>query len=71
MVKQLDVSGQAMGIARLVDRVCRQDGEYVIRLTVPAHRRSAWGVEIERVELLRTQQVGKGLSFTGEEEVEQ
>ena len=48
-----DTSPQATGLARLVDRVCRLPGRYLIILDVPDHRRRPWHVEIARLDTLR------------------
>lgn len=48
-----DVSHQALGLARLVDRVCRQPGRYVIILDVPDPRHQAWHVEVLLADALR------------------
>ena len=48
-----DVSHQALGLARLVDRFCRQPGRYVIILDVPDPRRQVWQIELLLVDALQ------------------
>ena len=48
-----DISKQAWRIARALDRVCRLPGRYVVHITIPAHRRRPWLVEISRVDTLQ------------------
>ena len=48
-----DISKQARRIARALDRVCRLPGRYVVQITIPAHRRQPWQVEISRVDTLQ------------------
>jgi len=48
-----DVSGDALRIARAIDRLCYLPGRYTITLTVPASRRQPWTIEISRVEPLQ------------------
>lgn len=48
-----DVSKQALSIARMIDRVCRQPGAYVLTIEIPAHRRKPWRVRLTRQETLR------------------
>lgn len=55
-----DVSHQALGLARLVDRVCRQPGRYVIILDVPDPRRQPWQVELLLAEALRRTTLRRG-----------
>ena len=50
---QGDVSSRALSVARVIDRLCRLPGTYVMMLTVPSHRRSPWIVEFYRAELLQ------------------
>ena len=45
-------SRRAIRIARAIDRACRTPGRFVIVLDIPAHRRSAWRIEIARIEAL-------------------
>ena len=51
--RPLDISKQAWRIARALDRVCRLPGRYVVQITIPAHRRQPWQVEISRVDRLQ------------------
>lgn len=48
-----DVSKQALSIARMIDRVCRRPGAYVLTIEIPAHRRKAWRVRLARQDVLR------------------
>jgi hypothetical protein len=48
-----DISKQAHSIARIIDRVCRHPGTYVLTIEIPAHRRKAWRVRLTRQEVLR------------------
>lgn len=54
-----DISRQATGLARLVDRTCRRPGRYLIVLDVPDPRRRPWRVEIARLDPLRRADVGR------------
>lgn len=51
--RQGDVSSRALSVARVIDRLCRLPGRYVMVLTVPHHRRSPWIVEFYRAEVLQ------------------
>ena len=55
---QQDVSSHALSVARVIDRLCRLPGTYVMMLTVPAHRRSPWIVEFYRAEMLQRWEAG-------------
>ena len=48
-----DISKQALSVARVLDRVCRLPGTYVLTIEIPAPRRKPWRVRLSRVELLR------------------
>lgn len=48
-----DISPQALSVARVLDRVCRLPGTYVLTIEIPAPRRKPWRVRLSRVELLR------------------
>lgn len=48
-----DISKQALSIARMIDRVCRHPGAYVLTIEIPAHRRKPWRVRLTRQEVLR------------------
>ena len=55
---QRDISSHALSVARVIDRLCRMPGTYVMMLTVPVHRRSPWIVEFYRAELLQRWEAG-------------
>ena len=48
-----DISKQALSVARVLDRVCRLPGTYVLTIEIPAHRRKPWRVRLTRQEVLR------------------
>ena len=54
-----DVSNQALGLARLVDRACRTGGRYIIVLDLPDPRHQPWAVEIHGADLLRRQRLSR------------
>jgi hypothetical protein len=58
--RQGDVSARALCVARVIDRLCRMPGTYVMMLTVPAHRRAPWIVEFYRAEGLQRWEAGRG-----------
>jgi len=39
-----NVSPPALSIARMLDRLCRSPGEYMLTITIPVHRRRPWQV---------------------------
>ena len=57
--KDVGASGRAVGIARVIDRLCRVPGTYQITVVVPAHRRSPWQITYARVEAVRKETVGR------------
>ena len=48
-----DISKQALSVARVLDRVCRMPGTYVLIVEIPTHRRKPWHVRLTRQEVLR------------------
>jgi hypothetical protein len=52
-VEPTDVSGQALAIAHLIDRLCQRPGEYQITISVPYHQRP-WIIDFCRVDHLRS-----------------
>jgi len=52
-----DVSHQALGLARLLDRACTRPGRYILILDIPDPRRHPWDVEIHHAGILRRQQL--------------
>lgn len=55
----VDVSPQALSIARAIDRACRVPGRYTITLLLPGRRQDAWEVEIARAEPLQRMAAGR------------
>jgi hypothetical protein len=55
----LGVSPRALSIARVIDRLMKSPGQYMIRLVVPEHKRSPWLVEFHRLEPLQRLKLGK------------
>ena len=54
-----DVSHQALGLARLVDRACTEPGRYIILLDLPDPTRHPWKVQIHHAGILRRQKLGR------------
>ena len=52
-----DVSDQALGLARIVDRACSRPGRYIVILDIPDPKRHAWEVEIYDVGVVRRQRL--------------
>lgn len=65
---QADVgaSGRAVGIARVIDRLCRAPGTYQITVVVPVHRRGPWQITYGRVEVVRREEAGRRSGGAGE-----
>ena len=55
----LGVSPRALSIARVIDRLMKSPGQYMIRLVVPEHKRSPWLVEFHRLEPLQRLKLSK------------
>jgi hypothetical protein len=55
----LGVSPRALSIARVIDRLMKSPGHYMIRLVVPEHKRSPWLVEFHSLEPLQRLELGK------------
>ena len=55
----LGVSPRALSIARVIDRLMKSPGHYMILLVVPEHKRSPWLVEFHRLEPLQRLKLGK------------
>lgn len=49
-----DISARALSIGRIIDRLCRAPGTYIITLVIPTHRRAPWLIEFHRLEKLRS-----------------
>jgi hypothetical protein len=49
----VDISQEALRIARAIDRLSHRPGRYTITLTIPASRRRPWLIEISRIEPLQ------------------
>lgn len=56
---QPDTSPQATALARLVDRLCRRPGQYLILLDVPDPPGRPWRIEIRQTDALRRGEIGK------------
>ena len=58
--RRQDVSHQALGLARLVDRACSEPGRYILLLDLPVPMRHPWKVQIRHAGILRRQKLGRG-----------
>ena len=58
--ERFGASARAVGIGRVIDRLCRMPGSYQITIVVPAHRRAPWQITYSKLETLRKEAAGNG-----------
>lgn len=54
-----DVSRRSLRIARVIDRLCQDPGQYAIIITVPTHRRSPWLVQFIQLDPMQEMKMGR------------